>query len=170
MYLRAISKYTPPGGGLYLEGRFNGGCFAFRVLGGLYLEGLIHGGAYFRNFTVSTILDKSPWDCTAIFIFFCYFSVPSKSSASFSKFSCSSPSPPTLYKIESRKKSGYTRPTLFVGWGEGLDLCELENAPGTQKCPKTFFHDCSFTVFFLIFFKLWDHCNWITAVVVSLSN
>ena len=33
LYLRAISKYNPPGG--------------------LYLEGLIHGGAYFRNFTVS---------------------------------------------------------------------------------------------------------------------
>ena len=39
-------------GGLYLEGRFNGGFFASRVWGGLYLEGFIHGGAYFRNFTV----------------------------------------------------------------------------------------------------------------------
>ena len=27
LYLRAISKYKPPGG-LYLEGRFNGGFFA----------------------------------------------------------------------------------------------------------------------------------------------
>ena len=33
LYLRAISKYKPPGG--------------------VYLEGLIHGGAYFRNFTVA---------------------------------------------------------------------------------------------------------------------
>ena len=41
-----------PRGGLYLEGRFNGGFFALPVLGGLYLEGLIHGGAYFRNFTL----------------------------------------------------------------------------------------------------------------------
>ena len=45
LYLRAISKYKPPGG-LYLEGRFNGGFFALRVLGayiwrGLYMEGLI---------------------------------------------------------------------------------------------------------------------------------
>ena len=32
LYLRAISKYKPPGG--------------------LYLEGFIHGGAYFRNFTI----------------------------------------------------------------------------------------------------------------------
>ena len=40
-------------GGLYSEGRFNGGFFALEILGGLYLEGFIHGGAYFGNFTVS---------------------------------------------------------------------------------------------------------------------
>ena len=51
LYLEAISRYKSPGG-LYLEGRFNGGFFALPVLRGLYLEGLIHGGAYFRNFTV----------------------------------------------------------------------------------------------------------------------
>ena len=39
LYLRAISKYKPPGG-LYLEGRFNGGFFALPVWG------LIFGGAY----------------------------------------------------------------------------------------------------------------------------
>ena len=46
-------KYKPPGG-LYLEGRFNGGFFVLPVWGGggLYLEGYIHGGAYFRTFTV----------------------------------------------------------------------------------------------------------------------
>ena len=52
LYLRAISKYKPSpgggGGGLYLEGRFNGGFLALRVLGayiwrGLYMEGLIFG-------------------------------------------------------------------------------------------------------------------------------
>ena len=47
LYLRAISKYKPPGG-LYLEGRFNGGFFALRVWGayiwrGLYMEGLVFG-------------------------------------------------------------------------------------------------------------------------------
>ena len=47
LYLREISKYKPPGG-LYLEGRFNGGFFALPVLGayiwrGLYMEGLIFG-------------------------------------------------------------------------------------------------------------------------------
>ena len=49
--------------------------------------------------------------------------------------------PPTLYKVE-KKNSGDTRPTLFVAWGEGLDLCESENAPEMQKYPKTFVHDC----------------------------
>ena len=43
---------TSPWGGLYSEGRINGGFFCVTGLGGLYLEGLIHGGAYFRNFTV----------------------------------------------------------------------------------------------------------------------
>ena len=43
---------TSPPGGLYSEGRFNGGFFCVTILGGLYLEGLIHGGVYFRNFMV----------------------------------------------------------------------------------------------------------------------
>ena len=38
-YLRAISKYKPPGG-LYLEGRFNGGFFALRVSGAYIWKGL----------------------------------------------------------------------------------------------------------------------------------
>ena len=50
LYLRAISMYKPPGGG-YLEGRFNGGFFAFnRSLGGLYLEGLIQRRDLFSEF------------------------------------------------------------------------------------------------------------------------
>ena len=40
------------------------------------------------------------------------------------------PSPYT--KLKLRKNSGYTSPTLFVGWGEGLDLCEYWQTP--QKC------------------------------------
>ena len=39
LYLRAISKYKPPGG-LYLEGQFNGGFLRYEF-GGLYF-----GGAY----------------------------------------------------------------------------------------------------------------------------
>ena len=53
LYLRAISKCKPPGGG----GLLFGGATQRRVLrvtslGGLYLEGLIHGGAYFRIFGI----------------------------------------------------------------------------------------------------------------------
>ena len=47
-----IFQVQAPGGGLYLEGRFNGGSFCVTCLGGSYLEGLIHGGAYFRNYMV----------------------------------------------------------------------------------------------------------------------
>ena len=46
-------------------------------------------------------------------------------------------------KLKLWKNSGYMHPTLFVGWGEGLGLCELENVPEMQTCPKTFVHDCS---------------------------
>ena len=47
LYLRAILQAQAPGG-LYLEGRFNGGFFALPVWGayiwrGLYMEGLIFG-------------------------------------------------------------------------------------------------------------------------------
>ena len=47
LYLRAIFQVQAPGG-LYLEGRFNGGFFASPVWGayiwrGLYMEGLIFG-------------------------------------------------------------------------------------------------------------------------------
>ena len=58
LYLREISKYIQaPAGGLYLEGRFNGGFFVLRVWG------LIFGGAYFQNFmvfdrTIETIINR----------------------------------------------------------------------------------------------------------------
>ena len=43
---------------------------------------------------------------------------------------------PTLDKVETRKNSRYTRPTLFVGGGEGLDLFDWENATETLKVPR----------------------------------
>ena len=42
LYLRVIFQVQVPGG-LYLEGRFNGGFFWVTGLGGLYLDGLIFG-------------------------------------------------------------------------------------------------------------------------------
>ena len=65
--------------------------------------------------------------------------------------------PPPFTMLKLGKKSGYTRPTLFVGWGEGLDLCELANAPEMQKCPKTFVDDCR-----------WKAFNWTKTELVEL--
>ena len=39
---------------------------------------------------------------------------------------------PPYTKLKLEENSGYTCLTLFVGWGEGLYLCELENAPEMQ--------------------------------------
>ena len=50
--IRGQIPSTSPPGGLYSEGRFNGGFFCVTISGGLYLEGLVYGGAYFRNFRV----------------------------------------------------------------------------------------------------------------------
>ena len=61
---------TSPRGGLYLEGRVNGGFFALPIWGGLYLVGLIHGGAYFRNFTVPFLWKRVlfAWEWKIFFI------------------------------------------------------------------------------------------------------
>ena len=71
--------------------------------------------------------------------FFLSFWVPSLNSASFLKLIFLAVLPPPYTKLKFRKNSGYMRPTLFVGWGEGLDLCELEmprNAKVSQDfCP-----------------------------------
>ena len=60
--------------------------------------------------SIPTILDKSPRDSNALFIISRF---AHKNSASFLKF---------------QKTSGYTCPTLFVGCGERLGMCELKNA------------------------------------------
>ena len=51
LYLRAISKYKPPGG-LYLEGKFNGGFLRYEF------GGLIFGGAYTRRGLISECYGK----------------------------------------------------------------------------------------------------------------
>ena len=67
--------------------------------------------------------------------------------------------PPPYTKLKLGKNSEYTRPTLFVGWGEGLDRWELENTPETQKCPKTFGHDCRRNVSSSILMRVFPHTN-----------
>ena len=44
--------------------------------------------------------------------------------------------PGPIQSWNSEKNSGYTRPTLFVGWGKGLDLCELETLQKCKSAPR----------------------------------
>ena len=53
LYLRAISKYKPPGPYIWRGDLTEGFCVT--SLGGLCLEGLIHGGVYFRNLRYHTV-------------------------------------------------------------------------------------------------------------------
>ena len=76
----------------------------------------------FQKTRIQTMLDKSPWDSTRIFLFFCYFTVPSLNSSAFWKFSCSSLSP-TLYKVETRKKILDTRVQHVIFCRRTLHLC-----------------------------------------------
>ena len=59
LYLRAISKYYPPGGAYIWRDDLTEDFLRYEFGGGLYLEGLIHGGAYFRNFTVHSFAKLS---------------------------------------------------------------------------------------------------------------
>ena len=52
------------------------------------------------------------------------------------------------------------------------DLC-ITHDPGKPPDPSSllfFIVIYSFTIVLNIFFKLWDHCNWLTAVVASLPK
>ena len=86
---------------------------------------------YNKRALLRTIMDKSLLDSNAVFIFLYHFWVLSWNSASCSKISCtftpaSLPHTPcTMLKLG--KNSVHTSPTLFVGWGEGLGSCELQN-------------------------------------------
>ena len=69
----------------------------------------------------STILDKSPWDSTAIFIFFCHFSVRSLLKQCiifeiFLQFSVALP----YTKVETRKKFWIHASNIVCGMGGGV--------------------------------------------------
>lgn len=91
----------------------------------------------------TTIVDKSPCDSNAVFIFSAISGFPHKKVFPFRNFlERSPPPPPTPYtKLKLGTNSGYTRQSLFVGWRDGLGLGELGNASDMQKCPKTFGFD-----------------------------
>ena len=54
LYLRAISKYKPPGG-FYLEGRFKGGIFALRVWGAYIWGAYTWRGLFSEFYGISTV-------------------------------------------------------------------------------------------------------------------
>ena len=89
----------------------------------------------------SPILDKSPWDSIAIFIFFLSFLGSLLKQCILFEIFLQFSLPPPYAKLKLRNNSGYTRPTLFVRWREGLDLSELENAPEMQVS-QDFCPDC----------------------------
>ena len=98
-----------------------------------------------QNIVRATILDKRPWDSIEIFRFSVISRFPLKTVHPFRNFLAILP-PPILYKVETRKKFWIHASNIVCGMRGGgvLDLCELENAPEMQKCPKTFVHDCSY--------------------------
>ena len=116
------------------------------------------------------LITYNHWDSNAIFIFCCHSGFPHKTVYSFRNFLAVLP-PPTLYKVETRKKILDTCVQHCL-WGEGKGWAcvnnlvpwilsyaslrsEEEREPGNgvavwigkrpemQKCPKTFVHDCS---------------------------
>ena len=109
--------------------------FLLRVLRHGWLMGML---AHFRNLWTSGLDNLQSWTkVLGTVLRDSYFSVicrfPLKTVHPFRNFLALLP-PPTLYKVETRKKfwiplvrspSPWPSPTLFVGWGEGLDLCEL---------------------------------------------
>ena len=84
----------------------------------------------------ATIQDKSHWGSAAIFIFFLALLSSLLNGASFSKISCSSPSPHPLQSWNSKKILD-TSVQQFVGWGEGFGSVWIGKRPrnaSVQEC------------------------------------
>ena len=80
---------------------------------------------------ILTIMNKSPWDSNAIFIFFCYSGFPHKTVHPFRNF-LADLSPPTLYKVEIRKK--FWRNTSNIVCGVRGRFWAWGNWKMPQKC------------------------------------
>ena len=70
-------------------------------------------------------MDKSPWNSNAIVIFFLSLLGSLIKQGILFEIFLQFSLPPPYIKLKLGKNSGYTLQTLFVGRGEGLDLCEL---------------------------------------------
>ena len=77
------------------------------------------------NMRISLSFLRTPLKQCIIFEIFLHFSLP-----------------PPYTKLKLGKILDTRVQHCLWGEGRGLDLCELENAPETQKCPKTFVHHC----------------------------
>ena len=112
-------------------------------ISGFKIRGYIAGKEYMRSGSNNNL--QSWTKVLETVLQYAYFSVisrfPLKTVHHFRNFLALFP-PPTLYKVETRKKFWIHASNIVCGVREGLDLCELENAPETQKCPRTFVHDC----------------------------
>ena len=113
---------------------------------------------FFKKTRIETILDKSPWDSTAIFIFFsviCRF--PLKTVQRFRNFVAVHP-PPTLYKVKTRKKILDTRVQHVIFCTRTLHWCNrypfrLLVKSVSARCIRARYHGCkALTVFFFLWF------------------
>ena len=91
---------------------------------------------FFPKTRIQTILDKSPWDSIAIFIFFCQFSVPSWNSASFSKFSSSSPSPHPIQSWSSENILDTRVQHCLCGEGSGWTCANWKTPQIRKSVPR----------------------------------
>ena len=89
---------------------------------------------------------KSSWQYCNIHIFLSFLSFLLKQSILFEIFLQFS-LPPPYTKLKLGENWGHTRPTLFMGWGEG-SACVNWKRPRNAKVSQEFVHDCSFSWLF----------------------
>ena len=86
---------------------------------------------------IATILDKSPWDSTAIFIFSVISRFPLKTVQRFRNFLAVLP-PPTLYKVETRKKFWIHASNIVCGVRGGVGPVWIGKRPRNAKVSQDF--------------------------------
>ena len=109
---------------------------------------------FFKKTRIETILDKSPWDSTAIFIFFLLFLGSLLKQCSVFEILLQFTLPPTLYKVKTRKKILDTRVQHVIFCTRTLHWCNrypfrLLVKSVSARCIRARYHGCkALTVFF----------------------
>ena len=112
----------------------------------------------FQKTRIQTILDKSPWDSTAIFIFFLLFLGSLLKQCSVFEILLQFTLPPTLYKVKTRKKILDTRVQHVIFCTRTLHWCNrypfrLLVKSVSARCIRARYHGCkALTVFFFLWF------------------